>query len=164
MWLESPATAPSQHRLPECLRLPASSRTSRDSAPSLPERLSVPLLYRALREAEEGRGGRKRTARYAGKCGPSVSCSHILPERGRPERQSGLRFPAALSVCFCSKKKKPHTPPPHSSHTLTHTHTHDRHAHTRAPKGKPLLAFLPHRQSCLGPSAERESGGWSRDL
>lgn len=65
---------------------------------------------------------------------------------------------------FVQKKKKTHTPPPHSSHTLTHTHTHGGHAHTRAPKGKPRLAFLSHRQSCLGPSAKRESGGWSRDL
>lgn len=46
---------------------------------------------------------------------------------------------------FVQKKKKTHTPPPHSSHTLTHTHTHGGHAHTRAPKGKPRLAFLPHR-------------------
>ena len=63
---------------------------------------------------------------------------------------------------FVQKKKKPHTPPPHSSHTLTHTH--GRHAYTRAPRGKPILAFPPRRQSGLGLLAERESRGRSRDL
>lgn len=105
---------------------------------------------------ERERKAERRVAGHTGMCGPSVSRSHILPERGKQERHPGLRFPATLSVCFCSKKK-PHTPPPHSSHTLTHTHS--RRSHTQAPKGKPLLAFPPRRQFCLGPLAERERGG-----
>lgn len=81
---------------------------------------------------------------------------------GEAREATGTTIPSRPFGLFLFKKKKPHTPPPHSSHTLTHTH--GRHAHTRAPKGKPHLAFPPHRQSCLGPSAERESGGRSRDL
>ena len=103
----------------------------RETPPSpFPERLSFPLPHRALRGAEERRGGRKRRAAgIAGKCGPKVASSHILPERERPDRQPGLRLPATFSVCFCSKKKKKKNPtvPLLTLHTHSHTPTADTH-------------------------------------
>lgn len=100
----------------------------RETPPSLP-RKSANLSSLASSERPRKRGrAERRTAGHAGRCGPNVSCSHILPERGRPDRQLGLRFPVALSVCFCSKKKKnPIRPPFFTLHTHSHTPTADTH-------------------------------------
>lgn len=156
------ATAPSSttsHNASGPQPVPAPRETR--PAPS-PNDCPSPIPYRALREEEGGEGGKDGTQGTSRSVVPRVSCSHILPGAGRPERQPGLRLHSRPFGLFLFKKKNP-TLPLLTLHTHSHTH-HGRHAYTRAPRGKPILAFPPRRQSGLGLLAERESRGRSRDL
>lgn len=140
----------------------ASSRTSRDSAQSSPKDCQSPLLTKVCTRRREGGEGGKEGPR--GTPGTVVQAFQAAIFFRSGAAQRGIRdYDSQPPFRFVFvQKKKPHSPSSLFTHTLTHTH--GRHARTRAPKGKPRLAFLPRRQSCLGLSAKRESGGRSRDL
>lgn len=150
----------------------ASSRTSRDPAPSFSDRLPAPFftVLGAQRGTEES--GRKTGAR--GTPGNVVQAleAAIFFRRGvGQEASEDYKSQPPFRFVFVQKKKKPHTPPPHSSlsHTRGHTHTHTYPRQTRTHPSVERKAASRHpgppaTSSLLGFPAARERGGRSRDL
>lgn len=134
------ATAPSQHRLPECLRPPASSRTSRDSAQPLSRTTVRPP---SLPSSARGRGREGRAEKTGRGAHWEVwSKSFTQPYSsgaGEAREAAGTTTPSRPFGLFLFKKKKtPHSP----SSLFTHTHTHPRQTRTHpGAEGKAASRF-----------------------
>lgn len=123
-----PATPPRNHQGT------ASSRTSRDPAPSLPDRLPAPFFTELGTQRGTEESGRKTRSRSTpGSVVQPLQAAIFFRSGGGREASKDYKSQLPLRFVFVQKKKT-HTPPPHSSlsHTRTHTytHTHPRLTHT----------------------------------
>lgn len=140
-----PATPP---RNPQASAI---SRTSRDPAPSFPDRLPAPFFTELGAQQGTEESGRKTGTR--GTPGNVVQAlqAAIFFRRGVGQgANKDYKSQPPFRFVFVQKKKKtPHSPSSLLSLSLTHTHagthihthTHGRHARIRASKGKPRLAI-----------------------
>lgn len=150
-----PATPPRNHQGT------ASSRTSRDPAPSLPDRLPAPFFTELGTQRGTEESGRKTRSRSTpGSVVQPLQAAIFFRSGGGREASKDYKSQLPLRFVFVQKKKNPHSPSSlfPLTHADTHIHTHTPTADTHGSKRRRESCVLSSRLTTSPVSVSQQRG------